>query len=123
MLVEYRKCRGWGWLLYDSAFRQQITDLESAKVNLYATTFLAYGGKGKFCSRCMASDHSQEDCALHPRHQEEKGPARCMLMEGDHFLTVVLTTCAQCVEAITGNRCAIHVAWSVSGQTGTCQAQ
>ncbi len=56
MLVEYRKCRGWGWLLYDSAFRQQITDLESAKVDqsLYATTFLAYGGKGKFCSRCMA---------------------------------------------------------------------
>ena len=74
MLAEYRKCGGRGWLLYDSAFLQQITDLEAvdfSKVNqgLYATTFLAYGGKGLFCSRCMASDHSQEDCALHPRRE------------------------------------------------------
>ena len=37
--------------------------------SLYTTTFLAYGGKGQFCSRYMASDHSQEDCALHPRRE------------------------------------------------------
>ncbi len=74
MLAEYRKCGGRGWHLYDSAFRQQITNLETvdfSKVNqgLYATTFLAYGGKGQFCGRCMASDHSQEDCALNPRRE------------------------------------------------------
>ena len=28
MIAEHRKCGGRGWLLYDSAFRQQITSLE-----------------------------------------------------------------------------------------------
>lgn len=32
----------------------------------HATTFLAYGGKGQFCTRRLAADHTQEDCALHP---------------------------------------------------------
>lgn len=71
MISEHRKCGGRGWLLYDSAFRQQIASLEStdfSKINqgLYSTTFLAYGGRGQFCARCMMSDHSQDDCALHP---------------------------------------------------------
>ncbi len=71
VIAEHRKCGGRGWLLYDSAFRQQIASLDEvdfSRVNqgLYATTFLAYGGKGLFCSRCMASDHSQDECALHP---------------------------------------------------------
>ncbi len=71
IIAEHRKCGGRGGLLYDSAFRQQISSLAEAnfaKVNqgLYATTFLAYGGRGQVCSRCMASDHSQDECALHP---------------------------------------------------------
>ena len=71
MIAEHRKCGGRGWLLYDSAFRQQIVSLEEAKFatinqSLYATTFLAYGSRGQFCTRCMMSDHSQEDCAMHP---------------------------------------------------------
>ncbi len=71
MITEHRKCGGRGWSLYDSAFRQQIASLEAAdfaKVNqsLYSTTFLAYGGRGQFCTRCLMADHSQEDCALHP---------------------------------------------------------
>jgi len=53
MLAEYRKCGGGGWLLYDSGFCQQIVDLEAvdfsqANQGLHATTYLAYGGKGKF---------------------------------------------------------------------------
>ena len=34
--------------------------------SLYSTTFLAFGGRGLFCTRCLMADHSQEDCALHP---------------------------------------------------------
>jgi len=71
MISEHRKCGGRGWLLYDTAFRQQITSLETtdfSRINqsLYSTTFLAYGGRRQFCVRCMMSDHSQEDCALNP---------------------------------------------------------
>ncbi len=74
MIAEHRKCGGRGWLLYDAAFRQQITSLEGtdfSRVNqgLYATTFLAYGGRGQFCARCMSSDHAQEECALHPNRE------------------------------------------------------
>ena len=74
MIAEHHNCGGRGWLLYDCAFRQQISLLESAdfsKVNqsLYATTFLAYGGRGQFCVWCMASDHAQEECALHPNRE------------------------------------------------------
>ncbi len=36
---------------------------------LYATTFLAYGGRGQFCARCMSSDHAQEECVLHPNRE------------------------------------------------------
>ena len=71
MIAEHRKCGGRGWTLYNSAFRQQLASLEAAdfsKVNqsLYSTTFLAFGGRGLFCTRCLMADHSQEDCALHP---------------------------------------------------------
>lgn len=71
MIAEHRKCGGRGWLAYDSAFRQQIVSLEEtdfSKLNhgLYSTTFLAFGGRGQFCSRCLLSDHTQEECALHP---------------------------------------------------------
>ena len=71
IVSEHRRCGGRGWLLYDSAFRQQVRSLEDtdfSQVNqaLYSTTFLAYGGKGQFCSRCLASNHAQEDCALYP---------------------------------------------------------
>ena len=29
--------------------------------SLYATTFLAYGGRGKACGVCLAPDHSKEE--------------------------------------------------------------
>ena len=71
MISEFRRCGGRGWRLYDTAFRQHAASLESmdfSKINqgLYATTFLAYGGKGQFCQNCMLSDHTLEECALHP---------------------------------------------------------
>ena len=71
MISEFRRCGGRGWRLYDTAFRQHATSLEStdfSRINqgLYATTFLAYGGKGQFCQSCMMSDHTHEECALHP---------------------------------------------------------
>ena len=71
MISEFRRCGGRGWRLYDTAFRQHAASLESmdfGKINqgLYATTFLAYGGKGQFCQCCMLSDHTVEECALHP---------------------------------------------------------
>ena len=71
MVTEQQKCGGRGWLLYDSAFRQQIVSLEEAKFatlnqSLYSTTFLAYGSRGQFCTRCLMSDHMQEECAMHP---------------------------------------------------------
>ena len=56
MIGEARRCGGRGWLLYDAAFRQQITSFETvdfSKINqsLYSTTFLAYGGgRAKFCN-------------------------------------------------------------------------
>ena len=71
IISEQRRCGGRGWHLYDAMFRQQISSIESmdfSKLNqgLYATTFLAYGGKGQVCKECLSSDYSHDDCALHP---------------------------------------------------------
>ena len=71
MISEHRRCGGKGWSVYDALFRQQITSMETvdfSKINqgLYATTFLAYGGRGQFCQGCLASDHTHSECALHP---------------------------------------------------------
>ena len=44
----------------------ELMDFNKINQGLYATTFLAYGGKGKFCHSCMLSDHTVEECALHP---------------------------------------------------------
>ena len=74
MIAEARRCGGRGWLLYDSAFRQQAAastsmdkvDFSRINQSLYATTFLAYGGRGQFCTTCMQPDHTAEECALHP---------------------------------------------------------
>ena len=71
MISEFRRCGGRGWQLYDTAFRQhaaslELTDFSKINQGLYATTFLAYGGKGQFCHSCMLSDHTVEECALHP---------------------------------------------------------
>lgn len=97
MIGEQRRCGGRGWLLYDAAFRQQITSLETADFSqlnqsLYLTTFVAYGGKGQSCANCLLSDHAQDECALQvkspgpifrrsetpggPRGKEEKGRRR-----------------------------------------------
>ena len=72
LISEHRRCGGRGWILYDSAFHQQISDIREAdfsKLNqsLYLTTFVAYGGRGRSCNRCLLSDHAQEECALHPQ--------------------------------------------------------
>ncbi len=69
MIAEAWRCGGRGWLIYDSAFRQQITSLGMAdfgRINqsLYATTFLAYGGRSQCCPTCMQPDHGSEECAL-----------------------------------------------------------
>ena len=70
MIGEARRCGGRGWALYDSAFRQRVaslTEVDFSRLNqsLYSTTFLAYGGRGRFCPSCSMSDHTQEECALH----------------------------------------------------------
>ena len=70
LIREARRCGGQGWLLYDSAFCQQITSFDAvdfSKINqsLYSTMFLAYGAGARFCPECMMADHSQEECALH----------------------------------------------------------
>ena len=72
MIAEHRKCGGRGWLIYDSAFHQQITSLErvdfsKVKQSLYSTTFLAYRGRGQFCTHYMLSDHSSEECVAFSR--------------------------------------------------------
>ena len=72
LVAEHRRCGGKGWLLYDAAFCQQISNIQEAdfsKLNqsLYLTTFVAYGGKGRSCNHCLLSDHSQEECALRPK--------------------------------------------------------
>lgn len=71
IIGEARRCGGRGWALYDSAFRQRVsslTEVDFSKLNqaLYSTTFLAYGGRGRFCASCSMSDHTPEECALHP---------------------------------------------------------
>lgn len=71
IISEHRRCGGRGWLLYDSAFRQQISSLDTvdfSKINqsLYATTFLAHSSRGQCCPSCLMPDHKQEDCALNP---------------------------------------------------------
>ena len=87
MVTEYRKCGGRGWLIYDSLFRQQLPSIEAAEFgrinqSLYSTTFLAHRGRtGQFCYRCSSSDHSQEECALHPNRglqmvQVHSGPVQ-----------------------------------------------
>ncbi len=81
IVSEYRRCGGKGWLLYDAAFRQQITDFEGtdfSKLNqsLYLTTFAAHAGKGRSCGYCMLADHSQEECALRPQHTNRESSRR-----------------------------------------------
>jgi len=48
MIAEARRCGGRGWLIYDSAFRQQITSL----------------GMADFGRINQSLDHGSEDCAL-----------------------------------------------------------
>ena len=72
MVREARRCGGKGWLAYDSYFRQQVVGDEKAdwsrlNQSLYAVTFIAQGEreKGRSCSVCLESDHSDEHCALY----------------------------------------------------------
>ena len=60
---------GRGWLMYDMAFRQQMTSIEGTNFavlnqSLYSTTCLAYGGRVKACPSCTLLDHGQDECAL-----------------------------------------------------------
>ena len=70
MIVEARRYGGRGWLIYDSAFSQQMPSLQAgnfSQINqsLYTTTFLAYGGRGQGYSSCMQPNHTLEEYALH----------------------------------------------------------
>ena len=72
MISEHRMCGGRAWILYDSAFRQQISDIREADFSrlnqsLYLTTFVAYGGRVWSCNHCLLSNHAQEECALCPQ--------------------------------------------------------
>ena len=72
MVTDQCRCSGGGWLLHDSGFRQQLSSLEAADFSminqsLYTTSFLVYGERGLYCPHSLASDHAQEDCALHQR--------------------------------------------------------
>lgn len=76
IIGESRRCGGNGWHLYDTAFRQQMSSLESTDFSklsqaLYTTTFLAYRGKGQFCQICMMSDHTSEECALGSQQRDK----------------------------------------------------
>jgi hypothetical protein len=68
MIGEARRCGGRGWAMYDSAFRQQMAsrgdgDFASLNQSLYSTTFLAYGGRGKFCGTCMVRPRPGRVCS------------------------------------------------------------
>ena len=71
MILSEARRGGKGWLMYDSAFRQQITSLDTfdfSTINqsLYSTTCLQFGNKVKACVFCGKSDHVHDECALHP---------------------------------------------------------
>ena len=69
-----RRHGGKGWLTYDRLFREHLaagsTDKwEELNPSLMAATMLGAGAmesstSTKFCSACMAADHSRQDCAL-----------------------------------------------------------
>ena len=72
LILNESRRGGRGWLMYDAALRQQITDLETfdfAKINqsLYATTCLQYAGAVRACPLCGLGDHSEGECALRPQ--------------------------------------------------------
>ena len=63
IISVHRRCGGRGWLLYDAAFRKQISNIQEADFSrlnqsLYLTTFS--------CSHCLLSDHTHEECTLRP---------------------------------------------------------
>ena len=72
MISEHRTCRGRVWILYDSAFCQQISNIREADFSrlnqsLYLTTFVAYGVRRWSFNCCLLPDHSQEKCVLRPQ--------------------------------------------------------
>ena len=75
-------------MLYDSAFRQHMSSLESTdfiRINqgLYSTMVLAYRGKGQFCQNCKLSDHNQDECALNkPQSNSTSSAAQTETQEG-----------------------------------------
>ena len=86
IIVSESRRGGRGWRLYDTAFRQpfiktmrSFETMDFAKINqsLYSTTILAFsGGRQKFCTACMLSDHTQEECGLHPNLGRPMAQAR-----------------------------------------------
>ena len=71
-MPEARRNGGDGWISYDSIFRQNAAEDESADWTcldtfLHAATFAAQSsGAGSICPYCSASDHFPRDCALRP---------------------------------------------------------
>ena len=67
MILREARRGGKGWLMYDSAFRQQITSLDTfdfSTINqsLYSTTCLQLVKKFKACVFCGMSDHKRMAC-------------------------------------------------------------
>ena len=70
-IVEEARRGGRGWIMYDTALRQQVTDIEKfdfSQLNqsLYSTTCLQFGNRAKVCPLCNMADHAFDECALHP---------------------------------------------------------
>ena len=100
MIGEARQCGGRGWTLYDSAFRQRVaslTEVDFSRFNqsLYSTTFLAYGGRGRFCPSCSMSD---QGFACVP------APARPCFSWNDGKCIPALITCAAGAMGPTGSQ-------------------
>ena len=97
------------------------TDFFKMNQSLYSTTFIAYGGRGQFCSACTMPDHMRDECALSKLKEMREPGKRCsgghQSAAGDEKRgcaidgmragvyashTPHLNMCAQCVVVSTG---------------------
>ena len=66
-ILEEARRGGRGWIMYDTALRQQITDIEKfdfSQLNqsLYLTMCLQFGNRAKVCPLCNMADHTFDEC-------------------------------------------------------------
>ena len=62
-----RDCDGWGWVMYDRAFRRQVAvtkDLNWFKLNptLHSLCLAGKAPRNKLCSLCLIDNHAAEQC-------------------------------------------------------------